>query len=260
MILPYLVHLRKSILRCQQFMSPSPPNPSRGLINLLLTSAVGCAYNDSREDYYKECERNPMENEIIAHPLNIAEVMAYGYVGSRLYGLVTNESDTDLALITHGKAKSAQKVMDNMDYRIYSIHSFIQRLNATRLSETDLLMSGTMTMLDPMYKSYLNSFRVNSLEYIKQSEQLIHSQIRNVSPSIMEDMLQYKSLKAAVRCGMLSWKMIEQRGGFNPVFSDKEKAQYWEIMETLTVRVQNGETSRSLTPSLHAICRKAHGV
>lgn len=201
-----------------------------------------------------------MVNEIIAHPLNIAEVMAYGYVGSRLYGLVTSESDTDLALITCGKAKSTQKVMDDMDYRIYSLESFIQRLNDTRLSETDLLMSGTLTMLNPAYSAYLNSFRVNSLEYISQSEKQINAQFMRIGPQIMENPAQYKSLKAAVRCGILSWRMAEQRGGFNPVFNAGDKETYWGIMESFTSRIQNGETARTLIPSLHTLCRKASGV
>lgn len=201
-----------------------------------------------------------MEHEIIAHPLNIAEVMAYGYVGSRLYGLVTEKSDTDLAIITVGKAKATHKVMDDMDYRIYSIESFIQRLNDTRLSETDLLMSGTMTMLNPAYSAYLNSFRVNSLKYIGQSEKQINAQLKRVSPQIMENPAQYKSLKAAVRCGILGWRMTEQRGGFNPIFNAGDKETYWGIMDSFTSRIQNGETARTLIPLLHSLCRKASGA
>lgn len=219
-----------------------------------LTSSEACAYNACRDELNKKCE-NIMTPDIIRHSLNIAPVMGYGYVGSRLYGLVDSKSDTDLAIITSGKAKATQKVMDDMDYRIYSIDVFLNRLQNTRMSETDLLMSGTMTMLDPTYNAYLNAFRVNSLEYIRQCEQHIHVAFKIVTPDIMTNHFQYKSLKSAVRCAILERKMEEQRGGFNPVFAEADKETYWNLVEEFSARIQNGEKGASLASRLHGKTR-----
>ncbi|MBC9705979.1 MAG: hypothetical protein H9W81_13605 [Enterococcus sp.] len=198
--------------------------------------------------------------EVIKHPLNIAEVVAYGYVGSRLYGLITDESDTDLALITRGKAKSTQKVIDDMDYRIYSLDSFAHRLQDTRMSETDLLLSGAMTILDPAYEAYFHAFRVNSLKYVQQCEAHISFALRQVTPAVLENHVQYKALKSAVRCAMLEAKMVAHRDGFNPVFSENEQDTYWELMKSFTSRIQNGESAVSLAAGLHGICYKNRGI
>lgn len=197
-----------------------------------------------------------MDFRKLAEDLNIKELFAYGHAGSHLYGLNTPESDMDLALITSGKGRDKQRILGDLDFRIYPIDQMLKRLWSTAIPETDLIFSRTLTFNDNRYDSLLNGFRLNSNSYFKNSDTLALTHMSRINATILEDRRQYKALKASTRSIMLAWKAIDQGARFNPIFTESEKAFYWMTMENLTTRAQNGDDWKSLYDDLHLSTKK----
>lgn len=190
----------------------------------------------------------------IVHPLNMGDVLAYGYVGSRLYGLVDDQSDIDLAVIGLAGTPTTHVLRDNMDYRLYSLNSFLERLNDTRLSETDLLMSGTLVFENTGYEPYFKAFRVNANKYMAGCEKIVGAAFKVVSPNLTENYREYKLLKNAIRSGILGNRMDKYRNHFNPVFTESQKEIYWNLVEEYTERFRRGENRYKMLHHLNVAC------
>lgn len=209
-------------------------------------------------------ERTIVLNELtldlgkITDALGVKELQAYGYAGSQLYGLNTEASDVDLAVISEGKGRDKQKIIGEMDFRVYPIDKMMNRLWETSIPETDLLFSKTLNHLTKSHEELLNGFRLNSLKYYDNSVSTAINHMKRISPQIKEVRREYKSLKASTRSILLAHKMLTQREDFNPVFTEDEKSHYWSLMESNTDRFAKGDDWESVFEGIHKEAKQFH--
>lgn len=194
----------------------------------------------------------------VTEALGVKELQAYGYAGSQLYGLNTEESDIDLAVISEGKGKDKQKIIGEMDFRVYPIDKMMNRLWVTSVPETDLLFSRSLTHLTKTHEELLEGFRLNSLKYYDNSISVAINHMPRVTPDLKNIRREYKALKASARSILLANKMLSQREDFNPVFTDQEKEHYWDLMERYTDRAAKGEDWESLFNGIHSEAKALH--
>lgn len=198
-----------------------------------------------------------MSIEAIAQQLNIGEIHGYAYAGSQLYGLSTDASDTDLALIVDGKGKDKQRMIGDMDFRVYPAVKMFERLRNCSVPEVDLIFSQTVNFTDERYAPGLEGFRFQSWKYFDNSDALAIKHMPIINDKISEERRQYKSLKAATRSIFLAWKSLEQGANFNPVFNERDRDLYWGMMEKNVKRAENGEHWEDLHQSIHLDSKKA---
>lgn len=205
----------------------------------------------------KKHEIAGMSIEAIAKQLNIGEIHGYAYAGSQLYGLSTDKSDTDLALIVDGKGKDKQRMIGDMDFRVYPAVKMFERLKNCSVPEVDLIFSQTVNFTDDRYAPGLEGFRFQSWKYFDNSDALAIKHMPIINEKISEERRQYKSLKAATRSIFLGWKALEQGANFNPVFNERDRDLYWKMMEKNVKRAENGEHWEDLRGSIHLDSKKA---
>lgn len=194
----------------------------------------------------------------VTQELKVKELQAYGYAGSQLYGLNTGASDIDLAVIAEGKGKDKQKIIGEMDFRVYPIDKMMNRLWSTSVPETDLLFSRTLTHLTKTHEELLEGFRLNSLKYYDNSVSIAVTHMPRITDSIRDERREYKALKASTRSILLAHKMLKQREDFNPIFNQDEKDHYWNLMESMTDRMAKGEHWESVFDKIHDEAKTLH--
>lgn len=198
-----------------------------------------------------------MSIEAISEQLNIGPIHGYAYAGSQLYGLSTENSDTDLALIIDGKGKDKQRMIGDMDFRVYPAVKMFERLRQCSVPEVDLIFSQTITFTDDRYANGLEGFRFQSWKYFDNSDALAIKHMRIIDENISKERRQYKSLKASTRSIFLGWKSLEQGANFNPVFSERDRDLYWKMMEENVKKAEDGEDWQSIRDSIHKESKKA---
>lgn len=198
-----------------------------------------------------------MSIEAIAQQLNIGPIHGYAYAGSQLYGLNTDKSDTDLALIIDGKGRDKQRMIGDMDFRVYPAVKMFERLRNCSVPEVDLMFSQTVNFTDDRYASGLEGFRFQSWKYFDNSDALAIKHMGIINENISEERRQYKSLKASTRSIFLAWKALEQGADFNPVFNERDKELYWSMMDKNVKRAENGDHWEDIRESIHLDSKKA---
>lgn len=213
---------------------------------------------DDRTKDVLELNGLKLDVEKLKDEFGIKELQAYGFAGSQLYGLNTESSDTDLAVISEGKGRDQQKIVGDMDFRIYPIDKMMNRLWKSSVPETDLLFSRTLNHLTHTHEDLLKNFRLNSLKYYDNSVGLAMTHLPRITADIKTERRQYKALKASARSILLAHKMLKQREDFNPVFTDLEKQHYWDLMDRMTERFTKGDDWNDIYLNIHAEGKSLH--
>jgi hypothetical protein len=201
-----------------------------------------------------------MDIQKLTEGLTIGETLAYGYAGSRLYGLNTDTSDIDISIIADKKGRDKQFIRGEIDLRIHPIDLLTKRLWTAELPETDLIFSRSLTFTNDRYETMLYSFRPNSYHYFSNSEAMAIKFMPKITPEIAENRREYKSLKASIRALMLAWKMLDQGDEFMPIFTERERDTYWRLMEDFQKRAQNGQDWETMMTAIHHEARKLRNM
>lgn len=193
----------------------------------------------------------PINIHEITKNYTMGKIIAWTYSGSTLYNLATEQSDTDIAIITEGRGKDRQHINGEIDLRITPIEMFMKRLWDTSIPETDLLMSRAFDFTDSSYRHMLESFRPNAYQYFYNSEALAMKFLPKITPEIGNIRREYKMLKACTRSIMLAWKMLDQGENFDPRFDQREQNEYWSMIEYFQNRFQNGDDWKNILNDMH---------
>lgn len=156
------------------------------------------------------------------------DAIAFGPVGSRLHGLETKDSDYDYLVIVTGKDKRPQRFLDEFDLQFVSLSSLLERAQfRPSFTETCLLSSGKMIVVDPSFAPILSSIRIGYL-----SAYNVLSRFTEFTQERLEKHLDrnevdkaYKSLRVIIRNEILLEKLLVEPT-FSPVFTPEEKVTY----------------------------------
>lgn len=196
-------------------------------------------------------------HELTAH-LKMEPIIAWAEAGSKLYNLSTPTSDTDIFIITEGKAlKGKQNISGEIDLRLTPFEAYYQQIRREAISEIDLLMSNTLEYTENTpYKNILEDFRPNPYWYYSNSNTLALKFMPKMNAEIRETRAQYKSLKTSLRAIILGHRMLEQRLEFTPQFTTEQAEIYWKSLEEFTERFSNGENWENIHESIHKLAIK----
>lgn len=108
-------------------------------------------------------------------------VIFYGVAGSRMYGLDTEGSDTDVVAVVSGKhPKVRSKVGEFYDVKIIPLHLFLKYFEKAASPEVDFVLSGSAVFVDRSYEPFVNNLRFNVFRYLSQQEAHAVDQFWNV--------------------------------------------------------------------------------
>lgn len=162
------------------------------------------------------------------------KVLAFGYAGSQMYGLNTRTSDVDISVLFTGKRKDKQRIIGEYDFRVQHFNKLVERvINGNSLPEIDLVFSRTLNFTDESknYKPLLDSLRVDTFKYYRNSESLALNFLKQIDSSGVQMRRKLKTLKVVLRTATLAYRCLEQGNSFQPVFNEKQKENFYKYNE-----------------------------
>jgi len=168
-------------------------------------------------------------------------IVAYGMMGSIIYGLDSDSSDRDVVAVVEGmQTFDRQELKDDLDCRVMSMGALYNRLIKSVPNEVDMVRSDMFKVVYPEYRPFLDGIRVNVYEYLRRNRRQIGSvQIKSELPKTANQRRrETKSIKSCVRAAMMNRRVANDMSReFRIRFSDAERAEYYEnVLNVVTAR------------------------
>ena len=181
---------------------------------------------------------------------SVDHIIAYGMMGSIIYGLDSDTSDRDIVAVVEGTHRMDRQVIQgDLDCRVMSMESLGERLTKSIPNEVDMVRSDLFKVVYPEYRPYLDAIRFNVYEYIKRNQSQIRStQIKKDLPETAKQRRrETKSIKAGIRAAMMNRRVAaDMSRNFRVRFNDAERAEYFEnVLNVVTARA-DGATKQDV--------------
>lgn len=172
---------------------------------------------------------------------SVDHIVAYGMMGSIIYGLDSDTSDRDIVAVVEGTdLMDSQVIQGDLDCRVMSIGTLYNRLIKSVPNEVDMVRSDLFKIIYPEYRPFLDGIRFNVYEYLQGNRRKIgHVQIKKDLPKTAKQRRrETKSIKACVRAAMMNRRVdADMSRDFRVRFNDSERAEYFEnVLNVVTAR------------------------